>query len=641
MALSRPPPALTPPRPPMDMLRFALGGLGLLSLTPTISAQFSYDASALPAQSLWTDGIALADVDGDGDLDILFANGSGYGAGGALAQHLFLNDGTGNFSAAHGQLNVGNFNAKMVIAEDFDNDGDPDLMYAPEGAWPTTTQRGRLLINDGTGNFSDESAARLPDVTMASFCVCAGDVDDDGDLDVVFTDGGTFSGVASQAHLFLNDGDAFFSDGTETNLPDDLYNAQDVTIFDWDGDFDVDIALSGKGQSGKRSRLWLNDGTGNFAISTLLDGVGSNGTYEIEWGDLDNDLSLDGMIVSLSGFNDGYATNSISSVATASFAAPNGDDDNEMAGLDYDDDGDLDVVIGSLGFGGEKLYRNDGAGSFVNVSSDVQSIGDSTLDIAVGDLDGDGDYDLVSGQGESGGFTNRVYDNTGVADTRAPRILDWVRPAFDPTQTLFHARTQDAVCDDGGDGYVVATHVSWQASSTASSHASGEAFHQGGGLWRAALPSVPGATGAVFCWSFTDAQGNASTQALTSGTVADITDLGQALAGTPGLALLGASGTPTPGSPITFSLSNAEPNRAGVFLIGTRSIYVDFVGGTLVPLPRFVIGYVTDGGGNAATTVNWPASAPDCTVGFVQCLSVDPGAVMGFSLSNGLGIVQR
>src|SRR5688572_17008314 len=127
--------------------------LGAASLT---AQQFTYDATALPAQNIWTDGVEIVDIDDDQDNDILFANGSTYSSGGAQAQHLFLNNGLGSFTAAHGQLNVANFNAKMVIAEDFDGDDDLDLMYAPEGAFPATTQVPRMLINDGTGNFTDE-----------------------------------------------------------------------------------------------------------------------------------------------------------------------------------------------------------------------------------------------------------------------------------------------------------------------------------------------------------------------------------------------------------------------------------------------------------------------------------------------------
>ncbi|HTE05379.1 MAG TPA: hypothetical protein VK824_04215, partial [Planctomycetota bacterium] len=90
--------------------------LAVIALARVAGAQqFVYNASALPAQNLWTDGVAIADIDNDGDNDILFANGDVYGgtgAQGALAQHLFLNNGSGSFTAAHANLNVADFNAK-------------------------------------------------------------------------------------------------------------------------------------------------------------------------------------------------------------------------------------------------------------------------------------------------------------------------------------------------------------------------------------------------------------------------------------------------------------------------------------------------------------------------------------------------
>src|SRR5687768_11578094 len=109
----------------MSVKRF-LTLLAPLGAVPVAAQQFTYDSTALPAQNIWTDGVEIVDIEGDGDNDILFANGSTYSSGGAQPQHLFLNDGAGNFTAAHGQLNVANFNAKMVIAEDFDQDGDLD-----------------------------------------------------------------------------------------------------------------------------------------------------------------------------------------------------------------------------------------------------------------------------------------------------------------------------------------------------------------------------------------------------------------------------------------------------------------------------------------------------------------------------------
>ncbi|MEM7308480.1 MAG: VCBS repeat-containing protein [Planctomycetota bacterium] len=629
-------------------LRKTLPLAAALTAAPIGAQQFTYDATALPPGAIWTDGVELVDIDADGDIDILFANGSSYGAGGFQPQQLFLNDGAGNFSAASGQLNVANFNAKMVIAEDFDGDGDLDLMYAPEGPFPAVTQLPRMLINDGSGNFVDESATRLPALPMASFCVCAGDVDDDGDLDVVYTDGATFGGVATQARLYLNNGTGFFSDATATNMPVDTYNAQDVTLIDYDGDFDLDIALSGKGQTGKRSRLYLNNGLGSFSIVNALNNVGTGSTYEIDYGDLDGDGDLDGMVqsISVSGFSaqEGWFENNGPSITTGTFPAPNGSDDNEMAGVDYDNDGDLDVFIGSLG-GTERIYRNDGSFAFVNQDGQIQSQNDSTLDFGFADLDNDGAVDMVTGQGESGNFTNKVYFNNGPADTVAPTILGTETPTYGGSSTVFHATTQDVIQDDGSDSFVTATYTAWQGSTSGVQTDSGTAMHQGGGTWRAEVSSLAGATGAQMCWTFTDREGNTSTSSATAGTVADWTDLGQGLAGGSGIPTLTGTGTPAAGQNINLDLSGAAPNAPGGIVINANADYLPLFGGTLVPSlagAAIILPYTTDGSGSIATISGpWPTGPSDCTVLHFQAGTLDFGAPQGFSFSNALAAIQK
>ncbi|MFM7261012.1 MAG: FG-GAP-like repeat-containing protein, partial [bacterium] len=90
--------------------------------------------------------------------------------------------------------------------------------------------------------------------------------------------------------------------------------------------------------------------------------------------------------------------------------------------IDYDNDGDLDLLIAALS-GPDRIYRNNGTGTFTQVTTGVlPSITDSSLDVKVGDLTGDGKPDIVTAQGESGAFQNRIYINTGPADTIAPTI---------------------------------------------------------------------------------------------------------------------------------------------------------------------------------------------------------------------------
>ncbi|MCB9899331.1 MAG: VCBS repeat-containing protein [Planctomycetes bacterium] len=604
----------------------ALIGLTALTAAPVAAQQFNYFAPALPSQNVWTDGVVLVDVDADDDIDIVFANGSAYGgtgSSGAQPQHLFLNTGSG-FVAAHSQLNVANFNAKQVIAEDFDGDGDPDLFFASG----STGSPPRLLLNDGTGNFTDVTTTNVPSLALRSFSLCAGDIDDDGDLDVAVTDGGTFGGTPSQLVLLENDGNANFANITSSNLPADLYNCQDVTLFDYDLDFDVDIALSGKGASGKRARLYLNDGTGNFSIDSALDALGSGNTYEIDYGDLDGDGDFDSLVQSIASTNEGWGRNDGPSVAQPemTFPTPNGQDDNEMAGLDYDNDGDLDVFVASLA-STEKAYRNNGDSTFTNVNSIIQSQSDSTLDFGFHDLDGDGDYDMVTAQGESGNFTNKVYLNAGPADTLPPTILN-SQTSLTPTgaTTLAHCMIQDAVQDDGRCYCTVKASYTTDAGS-----GTVDADHMGGGLFRAAIPTA-GATTLSVAWCATDYHGN-SVGACGSD---PWTVLGVGTPGINGTPVLVGSGPLTSGSTTTLDLSNAAGSAVAGLFLSVTSTPTAFKGGTLYTFPVGVTFIVpTDPSGNLTINFPWPAGVPSGFPTYWQYAIQDASvALYGINLSN-------
>ena len=82
------------------------------------------------------------------------------------------------------------------------------------------------------------------------------------------------------------------------------------------------------------------------------------------------------------------------------------------------------MIIGRLGNGGERLYNNDGNGNFTQTTGVFPVVSDSTLDIVVADLNGDGRLDVVTAQGESGQFRNRIYINNGPVDNLPPKIID-------------------------------------------------------------------------------------------------------------------------------------------------------------------------------------------------------------------------
>ncbi len=625
------------------MRAFALAWLATAVLAPAgLAQQFTYDNTALPVQNVWTDGVELADMDNDGDIDVLFANGQGYGSGGALTQLFYKNDGAANFTNAFANLNVAAFNAKMVIAEDFDGDGDLDLMYAPEGAANPPTQLPRMLINQGGDQggtlavFADDSAARLPNRMMASFCVCAGDIDNDGDLDVVFTDGATFSGLARQVILYTNDGSGNFTDVTASQMPADTYNAQDVTLFDYDGDFDIDIVVSGKGQGGKRSRLYLNDSAGNFTTSTILNNLGTGATYEIDWGDLDGDNDFDGAVQSISGQNEGWTRNlGPTTVPTnTTFSGSNGNDDNEMALCDYDNDGDLDVFVGSLA-STEKVYRNTGA-VFTRVNGVIQAQSDSTLDFGIADLDGDNDYDLVTGQGESGGFLNKVYINSGPADTIAPTYLNVETPgSVSNPDTAFRVHVQDAVLDDGHDNITMTyAYTTVGGGGTAGG---GTAEPMGGGMYRASVPTTTDTTSVSLTWTATDFAGNSSNSGPLVVTGRAFENGGFAQAGAGGSPAFVGVGTLRPGTSGSLNLSNAATSATAALFIGFASNPTPFKGGTLVPVPFIdppILLTTSVGGAINLPWGSWPTGLPSGFEIFLQWVVVDATAPGGHAMSN-------
>jgi len=409
-------------------------GIGLFATRTSAAQQFKEVINGIPGPIVWSEGVEVFDADGDGFLDVIYVNGVGFSsAGGNVPPTLLMNHtppgGTITFvDETATRLPPGiALQGKGVTVCDVDNDGDIDIVIATAfGNQP------RILINDGTGHFTDETATRFPSISLNSFGVGFGDVNNDGFVDLVFTDEGpnSFSSPGGKAHLFINDGTGHFTDSASfLAAAANKVGAQNAQMVDINNDFALDIIVDGK-SSGQQ--LYINDGTGNFTLQSSTLPAGSAQTYATDWADLDNDNDIDGAYISLSGFNEGTAQNNLIPGGTLSFTGStttlgghNGDDDNDLLFIDANNDGLLDIVVGSLGNNQEKLYLNGGtfgAGSFVYQTNGFSLESDSTLDLAVGDFDNDGASDIVTAQGESGNFQNRLYHNRGATDTIPPRI---------------------------------------------------------------------------------------------------------------------------------------------------------------------------------------------------------------------------
>ena len=192
-----------------------------------------------PVQSEYSNQLTVVDIDGDGDLDIVWANGQGYSSAGvALKPRVYVNNGAGVFTDET-DIRVPGVTGwfRGVEAGDADGDGDPDLILAQD-----FNKQPKLLINNGSGVFADETASRLPVQTLSSSRAQFADVDNDGDLDIALCNSGTSSRFGSgQPKLWLNNGSGVFTDATATNFPvGNISEQMDVIFGDVDGDLDID-----------------------------------------------------------------------------------------------------------------------------------------------------------------------------------------------------------------------------------------------------------------------------------------------------------------------------------------------------------------------------------------------------------------
>ncbi|MDY7095139.1 MAG: CRTAC1 family protein [Acidobacteriota bacterium] len=397
-------------------------------------------------------GAAMLDYDGDGDLDLFLPQGHTLGSGeeprpeaqgmearGRLFENLLGAEGKLRFQDVTDASGLDARGYGMGVAVgDFHNDGHPDLYLANFGP-------DQLWRNRGDGTFEDVTATAGIDDPLWSTSAAALDYDGDGWLDlyvVHYTDfslathkpcqnsagrpdycgPASYRGVADR--LLRNRGDGTFEDVTvAAGLADLREPGLGVVAADLDGDGPIDLYVA---NDMRPNQLWHNRGDGTFEDRSLLAGTAVNfdgqaeASMGVDAGDLDLDGDLDLFMTHLDGetntlylndgdglFRDGTATSALglASVPFTSFGT---------ALVDYDGDGWLDVVtvsgavkiLESQARAGDELplkqpnqlFRNRGGGQFEDVSAGAGP-GFTTAEVsrgtAVGDLDNDGDPDLL------------------------------------------------------------------------------------------------------------------------------------------------------------------------------------------------------------------------------------------------------
>lgn len=247
--------------------------------------------SGVAGQQNGSRGAIALDIENDGDLDLYVVNWG-------QPNEMYLNDGTGKMTlvdrGANGQAEGGDFGRQGVTAADFDNDGDVDIYVCrrKDGATPAPNW---LFVNDGTGHFTEEAAARGVAYDGRSHGAVFGDVDNDGDLDL-FVMNYQESGQTELPLLgvFFNNGDGTFSDrSAATNIRVSGYG---LVLGDVDNDADLDMQLirNNEKEPGAVPQILFNDGAGNFAEkwNTGFE-VAADNARGAAHADIDNDGDLD------------------------------------------------------------------------------------------------------------------------------------------------------------------------------------------------------------------------------------------------------------------------------------------------------------------------------------------------------------
>ena len=569
----------------MRRARFA-SGLVLVVLTTASAGASAQELFALKADPFpgapcnnngcWTNYLVLADVDGDQDLDVLMPNAPGLiSNGGNQAFAIYANDAQANMTNVS-QTAIGGYSGQIrqVGVGDFDGDGDLDI-YAPEAFGAAD----HLWMNDGAGVFTDEAAARLPaGLGSRAGATRVGDLDNDGDLDLVVADGYAVDADVA-AHVYLNDGTGKFTDGT-ANAPAGYSGSDpdDVDLVDIDRDFDLDVLINM--HSGK-SNLWVNDGSGKFTDKTeQLDGMPGGFHYGPSACDVDGDGDLDIWTDNMGPnyteqlqINDGSGAFNDETAARVSGNPKS--DDNGVVCADVDHDGDFDAIVASLNYDNvprleERVLINDGTGHFVYTEGLFDISDDSTLWMDVADLNGDDKLDAVTGQGE-GSSEDFLYLGTAAAkaDNVAPRLVKVEAPPADvPAGTYASLRfaVSDAVVSDQFGPRLGRAY----AKVTGGPAAEIEATFMGGDLYRLTLPCLTAAGNVSVTVCAVDRAGNETcgdAQSYTVSGTGECTDPGTGGAGQGG----GPSGPGVGGAGVGGAGSGANGSGAA----GAGSVKVD------------------------------------------------------------------
>lgn len=300
------------------------------------------NVAGFPDRHFGYKGVAVDDVTGDGLDDIYITRNVDTVTGIREAFYKSNADLPYTESAVSRHINDVN-QSRGAVFVDIDNDGDYDLFNG------NSPGRNRLYRNLENEDFQEiTTTAGIANLNRVTTSTIAFDCENDGDMDLFALNSET------QNEFYMNNGTGVFTlatRGLEDKTETDKYSLS-ATAADYDNDGDVDVLAVKRNTNNK---LWINNGTGSFTDGAAAAGV----------------------IIDYTKYNA-----------------------NGANWADFDNDGDLDLVISAMRAGSMttpllQIFKNNGSGVLQNISSQV-NIGMSGYSVLVGDFDNDGRQDLLT-----------------------------------------------------------------------------------------------------------------------------------------------------------------------------------------------------------------------------------------------------